>query len=418
MPKPIALLVAGMLSLTGSVAAPAVELTMGSWRTDAIEQWNDILAVFQQTHPDISITFQPTNTAQYLAQLRTQLEAKTGPDIVSCKPFDDSLDDFSKGYLADLTGMPGLENFPDSALVGWQTDDKQHIYCVPVASVLHGYFYNKDIFEELSLTPPKTVSEFLAVADKIKAAGRIPLASATKTTQVPYELGFNLQVPNFCDGENGRQALIAGTKKFTDQCFVDALSFINKWSAYMPDDQQSISLTDLQQLFLFGETAIFPSGSWEVASFAQGTDFEVGAFPPVLPDGADPKNCWLDDHVDMGIGMNAFTQHPEEVKVFLEWLTTAEFAQLFGAMQPGSYSLSKWPVVSDNELNNTLISWRDTCKSTIRLPEQILSRGTPAMRQLLDENIAKMVNGEETPEQLAQIVQDGLASWYVPQQSK
>ncbi|GIR79693.1 MAG: hypothetical protein CM15mP81_12030 [Alphaproteobacteria bacterium] len=37
--------------------------------------------------------------------------------------------------------------------------------------------------------------------------------------------------------------------------------------------------------------------------FSQNADFEFSAFPPYKPDGQ--AKCFVDDHTDIGIGMNA-----------------------------------------------------------------------------------------------------------------
>ena len=43
-----------------------------------------------------------------------------------------------------------------------------------------------------------------------------------------------------------------------------------------------------QNLFTLGLGAIYPTGSWEIALFNDQADFEMGTFPPPLPEGATP----------------------------------------------------------------------------------------------------------------------------------
>ena len=57
-----------------------------------------------------------------------------------------------------------MANFSDVAKAAWQTDDGKTTFCVPMASVIHGFIYNKDAFDKLGLTPPKTEAEFFAAA--------------------------------------------------------------------------------------------------------------------------------------------------------------------------------------------------------------------------------------------------------------
>jgi glucose/mannose transport system substrate-binding protein len=62
-----------------------------------------------------------------------------------------------------------------------------HVIAVPVN--LHGanwMWYSTKIFGELNMTPPKTWDEFLAGADKIKAAGYLPIAMGGNSQQTGW----------------------------------------------------------------------------------------------------------------------------------------------------------------------------------------------------------------------------------------
>ena len=66
--------------------------------------------------------------------------------------------------LPGLRDLAGLANFGDVAKSAWITDDGSNVFCVPMASVIHGFIYNKDIFEELGITTlPKTLDELHAL---------------------------------------------------------------------------------------------------------------------------------------------------------------------------------------------------------------------------------------------------------------
>ena len=79
-----------------------------------------------------------------------------------------------------------MENFSPVAKSAWTTDDGKPTFCVPMASVIHGFIYNKDAFDKLGIAVPKTEDEFFAALDKIKADGTyIPLAMGTRTSGKP-----------------------------------------------------------------------------------------------------------------------------------------------------------------------------------------------------------------------------------------
>lgn len=401
-----------MLVGTAAKAQDKVEIVMGSWRTEDIEAWDSILAVFEAANPDIDVKFEPTLNTDYNAAITSAVEAGTGPDLITCRPFDISLQWYDKGGLADIKDIEGLSHFSDVAKGAWSTDDGSATYCVPMASVIHGFIYNKDIFTQLNLEVPKTESEFFAVLDAIKAAGITPLDITTKDSWTTQTMGFNNMWPNFAGGEAARLGLIDGSMKFTDPGFVSALATVARWGSYLPDGHESIGYADAQNIFPDGGAAIYPSGSWEIPYFESIADFEMGAFKPYTPDGA--TECSISDHVDIAVGMNAKGAHPAEAKRFLEWLTTAEFAQAFSDVQPGFFSLSDHPVEMKDPLAAEFLSWRQECGSTIRLFDQFLSRGEPAGNTTSGDNIYLMVQGKETPEEVAKIVQDGLDQWYVP----
>ena len=95
----------------------------------------------------------------------------------------------------------------------------------------------------------------------------------------------------------------------------------------MADGYQAQTYPDSQNLFTLGMAAIYPTGSWEIFTFSQNADFEFSAFAPYVPDGQ--SDCYIDDHTDIGIGLNADSKNGKEARIFLEWLTTAEFAEIF-----------------------------------------------------------------------------------------
>jgi raffinose/stachyose/melibiose transport system substrate-binding protein len=407
----LAMLLVLLLPFTALAQGDVVEITMGSWRTEDIEQWDAILSVFHAEYPNIHVNFEPSLNTEYNSQIQTLVAAGEGPDLITCRPFDVALGWYQIGGLADISDLPGLENFSDVALGAWSTDDKSATYCVPMATVIHGFIYNKEVFAELGLEEPRTESEFFAVLDAIQASGMTPLAIATKDNWAISTMGFNNLWPNFCDGENTRLGLIAGDVKMTDQCFVDTFASIQRWAPYMPDGFQSIGYADTQQLFPLGMAAIYPAGSWEIPLFNSLADFEMGAFRPYQPDDRAPEDCWIDDHVDIAVGMNANTAHPEEARTFLEWLTTQAFAQTFFDNQPGFFPLGQYELTPpDDPLAAAFLSWRSECGSTIRLFDQFLRRNSEhdTTSVYLYANMPLLMDGDLTPEEMAALVQEGV----------
>jgi raffinose/stachyose/melibiose transport system substrate-binding protein len=407
-----------ILGSTAAFAQEPVTLTIESWRNDDIAIWNDvIIPAFEAAHPEINLEFAPTAPAEYNAALNSKLQAGSAGDLITCRPFDASLELFNNGQLADLSDLSGMANFSDVAKSAWTTDDGASTFCVPMASVIHGFIYNKTAFDELGLTEPTTVDEFYAVLDAIKADGTyIPMAMGANDQWEAATMGYQNIGPTYWKGEEGRLALISGEQKLTDPQWIAPFEQLARWKDYLGDGFESQTYPDSQNLFTLGRAAIFPAGSWEISVFTPqiAGAFEMGAFPPPVAAAGDA--CYISDHTDIGIGMNAATANPEAARTFLDWVASPEFANLYGNALPGFFPLSNGEVTLEDPLAQEFISWREQCEPTIRSTYAILSRGTPNLENETWNASANVLRGTETPADAAARLQQGLESWYTPGQ--
>jgi raffinose/stachyose/melibiose transport system substrate-binding protein len=408
------LLGSSVLCSAGAAFAQDATLTIESWRNDDLAIWQDkLIPAFEAKNPGIKVVFSPSAPTEYNAALNAKLDAGSAGDIITCRPFDASLDLYTKGKLADLTSLPGMENFSDVAKSAWTTDDGKATFCVPMASVIHGFIYNKDAFDKLGITPPATEEEFFAALDKIKADGTyIPMAMGTKDLWEAATMGYQNIGPNYWQGEEGRLALLKGEQKLTDAQWVEPYATLAKWKPYLGDGFEAQTYPDSQNLFTLGRAAIYPAGSWEISVFNTQAQFKMGAFPPPVRKAGD--TCYISDHTDIGIGLNAASKNPDAAKTFLSWVASPEFAEIYANALPGFFSLNSTPVKMADPLAQEFVSWRDKCKSTIRSTYQILSRGTPNLENETWVESANVINGTDTPEVASKKLQDGLDSWYKP----
>ena len=391
-------------------------LTIESWRNDDLTIWQDkLIPAFEAGHPGIKVVFAPTAPAEYNAALNSKLAAGSAGDLITCRPFDASLELYNQGNLADLSGLASMANFSPVAKSAWQTDDGAATFCVPMASVIHGFIYNKDAFAALGLSVPTTVDEFFAVLDKIKADGTyIPMAMGTNDQWEAATMGYNNIGPNYWKGEEGRLALIKGTQKLTDPQWVAPYEQLAKWKDYLGDGFEAQTYPDSQNLFTLGRAAIYPAGSWEISGFNTQAQFAMGAFSPPVQAAGD--TCYISDHTDIALGMNAKSAHADEAKAFLEWVGSSEFADLYANSLPGFFSLNSTPVTMTDPLAQEFVSWRGKCQSSIRSTYQILSRGTPNLENETWNASAQVIKGAETPADAGARLQAGLDSWYKPAQ--
>ena len=408
------LLASSILGTAGMAMAQDATITIESWRNDDLPIWQEkLIPAFEAKNPGIKVVFAPSAPTEYNAALNAKLDAGSAGDLITCRPFDASLELYNKGHLADLADLPGMENFSDVAKSAWTTDDGVHDFCVPMASVIHGFIYNKDAFAKLGIEVPTTEAEFFAALDKIKEDDTyIPMAMGTKDLWEAATMGYQNIGPNYWKGEEGRNALIKGEQKLTDPQWVEPYATLAKWKDYLGDGFEAQSYPDSQNLFTLGRAAIYPSGSWEISVFNPQVDFEMGAFAPPVRNAGD--TCYISDHNDIAIGLNSKSPNAEAAKTFLSWVASPEFATIYANALPGFFSLSSEPVKMEDPLAQEFVSWRDKCESTIRSTYQILSRGTPNLENETWVESANVINGTDTPEAAGKKLQDGLDSWYKP----
>ncbi len=414
--KSLKLALLGTTLIATSALAEDVTLTIESWRNDDLTLWQEkIIPAFEAANPGIKVNFTPSAPAEYNAVLNAKLEAGSAGDLITCRPFDTSLLLFENGNLADLSDLGAMDNFSDVAKSAWQNDDGSATFCVPMASVIHGFIYNKDAFAELGIDVPTTEDEFFAALDKFKEDGTyIPMAMGTNDQWEAATMGYQNIGPNYWKGEEGRLALISGEQSLTDPQWVEPYETIARWKDYLGDGFEAQTYPDSQNIFTLGRAAIYPAGSWEISGFNAQADFEMGAFKPPVRNAGD--DCYISDHTDIAMGLNAASENAEAARTFLDWMGTSEFATIYANALPGFFSLSSHDIAMEDPLAQEFVSWRNDCGSTIRSTYQILSRGTPNLENETWNASAQVVKGAESPADAGARLQEGLASWYAPHQ--
>lgn len=387
-----------------------VKLVFTSWRTEDIERMNRINAQFTKENPNIEIDFQPVKDTEYDAQLKQSLAAGVGADVIYLRSYDSGYQVYKTNSLMELNDMlPELKDFPSAAVAAWATPDNVS-YAIPAAGVVHGVYYRKSIFDKYGLKVPATWDEFMNVCQTLKTGGETVFAQGTKDNWMLYEVMFSGLGANFYGGEKARQALMNKEARFTDDNFVLAMKKMKELQPYFPKGYEGIDYVTMQQMFGTGNAAMFMGGSWEIGIFEDlgGLD-DVGYFAPPLANKGDKlQYCF---HVDAGIAFNKNTKHPEELRTYMNWLTSSEYAQLFMNELPGFFSYTPGSYTLKNDLAKQMQSYVAQSVPTVRTVWEKLSAQAPSGNELVGEAIQKMYANEVTPEQACALVNDGL-SWY------
>jgi raffinose/stachyose/melibiose transport system substrate-binding protein len=382
---------------SAETAEKQVELTMGSWRTDDVDEMNNLLAAYKKVAPNVTITFQPTNPTDYNATLRLQLESGTGPDLMYARSYATGAELFQAGYFYDCSDIPGLdENFSSDARAPWTADGKA--FAVPFAAVSHAIYYNKDIFAAQNLKIPTTWDEFIDVCKALKGAGITPLANGLADEWDILECFFLGMLPNYIGGAAEREKYESGEKPMNSPEFVQAYTDIASVAPYLPEGFAAVTYNDSQALFNTGSAAMFMDGSW-TAGVYKDVPFKWGLFALPARNSADTAICF---HMDMAIAMNAATSHPEEAQAFLTWLCTQEGATIASQNLPlGYFPVINFPITLEDSHVNEFLQLNEGKTTDVRFVwPKLMDLYTP-----MNQAVISLLKGQITPQAAADMIE-------------
>jgi multiple sugar transport system substrate-binding protein/raffinose/stachyose/melibiose transport system substrate-binding protein len=303
-----------------------VTITMMVFESPALtaEHWDKAIATVLEGLPDYihveKITTPNLDRDGYAKQLQA-----TGqfPDI----PFAVTISDFAAaGLLAPFDEDYLEENFvlPDAS----KTDG--FAYHPPKgAQIIPFVYYNKDIFNEVGVEVPKTYSEFVEVSKKIKDAGYTPIlmcGAEPWCASFPAAALFSADV--FGDNPDWMKQRKAGEVHFADDNVVAAFQKLQDWVDEGIIDSGEALGTDFQtanQAFYDGEAAMYFQGSWLIGQGYVGQDEAITNRTGIFVMPRDDGQLFAPIYVGDGVRMSAVSEHPEEVKMFVEgWGTNRE----------------------------------------------------------------------------------------------
>lgn len=320
---------------SGDSASGSVEIF--SWWTGAGEE-DGLLALidlFNDMHPEIKVENAAvaggagTNAKAVLA---TRMQGNDPPSTFQVHGGEE----LNKSWVAADKMEPlndlfeendWSDKFPE-ALIDLVSDEG-NIYSVPV-NIHRGnvMFYNMEVFEEHGIEVPTTLDEFFDVAEKLEAAGVVPLSLGDKETWEATQIFENVLAAEL--GTEDYIKLFAGEIEFDDARVVSAAEKFGKMLDFVNDDHASRNWQDSAQLVAEGEAAMINMGDWAKGYFVNdlnlvtNEDFGYFTFPGTVGDFAVITDTF---------GMPKGIDNVEETKQFLTVLGSVEGQDAFNPLK-------------------------------------------------------------------------------------
>jgi len=245
--RPVALVAAGLVLLTSSLAGAADKKVIRMWQTETEPQTlavlNQMAADYEKIRPDVSIKIEGLAWGDLEKKLTAALAAGAPPDAahgqpITCASFA------AKGLLRpldDLVEAIGKDNLIDSFRNLCRRDGKYYgVGHSPASSV---FVYRKDLLAQKGLKVPRTWDELIQVAQSLRETkdGQVARYGLTMTGQ---PLFVNIGVGELLKTNGGRLFDPEGRPTLTEKPVIELLDFYKKLNGVLPPGWASHNYLD------------------------------------------------------------------------------------------------------------------------------------------------------------------------------
>jgi ABC-type glycerol-3-phosphate transport system substrate-binding protein len=323
----VGLLLVAMAACTGGGDEPSGGTDGGSQEPVTLDYWvfesgglagqflDQLKQQFEAEHPNVTIDITAYPEENYGVKLDTAIAAGKEPDLVLVFGPEQMrqglllpLDDMVEEHNIDLSRyVPSIVEPGDEFSCAYE----DHLYCLGSYAGSVQVLYNKDMFEAAGIEPPApyppmTPEQFVDTACKLtdKANEVWGGAASDPLAYVPWETFFSEdgRTAEFNSPEAVEQFEILASG-YERGCF-PTTNILDPWEQgrdYFAQEQLAMVVTDYQDLDKVEKAGI-----------------NYGSTASPTPTGEEPYFfVWTDS-----VGVMASTDHPEEAKEFIAFLTT------------------------------------------------------------------------------------------------
>ncbi|GHU52984.1 ABC transporter substrate-binding protein [Bacilli bacterium] len=260
--------------------------------------WQPTLDAFYAKYPNIKIEFEYVSGEPFHQKFQAMAASGDIPDLFTLYPSPRSSYVINRGMVKDLRPYLTDEiksHYPASI---WDAQGKNgEVYIIsPNMAIGTIVYVNTKLQKELGLSNPKTLDDLIAQGPAIRAAGKTPLMFGNQGVWQAQSLLLSCLVER-TGGKEWFDRARAGTAKFTDKPFVDALAVIKQLvdTQTFPAGVNQIDGLGARNAFIQGNAVYLLAAGWsiggvkEAAPAADYAQYEIIPFP-ALPNEAAPNS--------------------------------------------------------------------------------------------------------------------------------
>jgi multiple sugar transport system substrate-binding protein/raffinose/stachyose/melibiose transport system substrate-binding protein len=265
-------------------SGPSGEINLFAWLPDAPDVVENWVTGFEAKYPGITVNAQMMVGQGLIENLEPRFASNNVPDIFSFE-----LDPFSRtqvkaGHIADVGDTVAWANMVPAMQSSWTYSGVKYGISGGVCTTL--YFYNQDYFDKAGITEhPTNWDEFIAMCDKLKAAGITPLVwyagFPNMLSNGPLSWGFANDIMTI-------EPDIIDTLATESYDFASNPGWLKMYEKMKQLEDKGFFLdgftsTDYQggvDQFNSGDAAMILGGTWQAGLLIDKSDFNTGLMIP------------------------------------------------------------------------------------------------------------------------------------------
>ena len=288
---------------------------------------------------DNGITIEMDNIAtesDYLDKLRTSFANGDTPNVFLEYGGSRCLDYLESDALVDLEpylkadDSSWYNNFYESFWSMTEYEGYDGIYAVPFKTYMVTLFYNKELFEQADVEPPKSIDDMMELSKTFKDMGILPFQVGEKD---PYRFGHfhsslvikTLGVDAVDQLANRELSYDSEKMKETYQVMVDMVE-----KGYFGENILDTDSVSENAQFIEGNVAMHYNGSWFIANELYGTDFYDKVGVVAFPYGDESCKNYAQGGASDMFFVSKLNKSEKEIEAsveFLKFITSPEYFQ-------------------------------------------------------------------------------------------
>jgi multiple sugar transport system substrate-binding protein len=297
--------------------------------------------MFNNLYPNVNVVSSYVYFQDLSQKVIAAAGAKQGPDVLIYGG-SDLVQMYKAGALKSM--QPYWDKFSDANQYpdGVLTRFDGQIYGVKPYVNLVGWWYNKDILDDVGIQPPKTFDDVMPALAAVAASGKnyLPLALTGRPdnqgdwTSWPWLTGYGFSYDNL-------------DQSAAEQGF----NMAAQWSSagYVSKDQVANGQSETFDRFVVGDVAFMQNGNWNIGNAKDQFKFNYGVVEMPTPTGSATSNIFLGGEPGW---MGAFSSQPDLAWAFLSQVYSKEgdLASLSVGSIPARIDLATDPQITNEPL--------------------------------------------------------------------